>query len=173
MSFFDFWVRKAHQRGASDLHIESGLPPAFRVMGQLQIDEKSIRADEIQSAVQRKLSDRQWDDFCERKSIDLSLSLAGIRCRLNIFQTSRGFAVSIRLFRTAIPSLEVLNLHPSISRFLEHSQGLLLICGSTGLGKSSTTAALIQEVNRKYARQIVMLEQPIEYILLLLNINVP
>ena len=165
MKLLATWVHKAHQRGASDVHLESGFPAAFRIMGALQIGEQIINANEIRNAIQDQLSDAQWDDFCQRKSIDLSLSLAGIRCRLNIFQTVRGLAASIRLFRSAVPNLDVLNLHPSIAQFLSQTQGLLLICGATGSGKSSTTAALIQEINRKHARHIIMLEQPIEYIL--------
>ena len=86
-----------------------------------------------------------------------------MRCRLNIVQTSRGVGFSIRLLASFEASLETLNLHPDLRRFAMQENGLVLVTGATGSGKSSTLAALIQEMNLSDARHIVTIESPIEY----------
>ncbi len=88
---------------------------------------------------------------------------AGIRCRINILQTSRGVGMAIRLLASFQATVEKLNLHPDLKKFIKHTNGLILVSGPTGCGKSSTLAALIQEINLAEARHIITVESPIEY----------
>jgi twitching motility protein PilT len=99
----------------------------------------------------------------ERRSFDLSKTIQGIRCRINILHTARGVGMAIRLLASFQATVEKLNLHPDLKKFLRHTHGLILVSGPTGCGKSSTLAALIQEINLTEARHIITVENPIEY----------
>jgi twitching motility protein PilT len=159
------WVQKAHVQKASDLHLEAGISPALRISGKLSIQGDPCGGREIVHSIRQRLSEEQWRQFHDRKSLDVSILIAKVRCRVHVFQTARGLSISIRLFRSSTPTIDTLNLHPSIRALTQHSSGLVLICGATGSGKSSTLAGLIEDINRKQACQIITLEQPIEYII--------
>src|SRR5262249_17458989 len=103
--------------------------------------------------------------FLERRSFDLSKTIRGIRCRINIFQTSRGVGFAVRLLASFQATIEKLNLHPDLKKLVAPSNGLVVISGPTGCGKSSTLAGLIQEINLAETRHIVTVESPIEYML--------
>ena len=156
-------VEKAFQAGASDLHLEPGLPPAMRIRGSLQITGDPLAGAAVRAMARQLASSGQWAGFEERRSLDLSQQIAGVRCRVNVFQTARGIGMAIRLFASFTANLEELNLHPSLRDLTFRKHGLVLICGPTGSGKSSTIAALVQEINRREARHILTIEQPIEY----------
>ena len=156
-------IENAFAAGASDLHLEAGLPPALRVRGSLQIGGEPLRGDRLRSMARQLATDAQWQSFHERRSLDLSQQIAGVRCRVNVFQTARGVGMAIRLFSSFTANLEELNLHPSLRDLTLRRHGLVLVCGATGSGKSSTTAAMVQEINRREARHILTIEQPIEY----------
>src|SRR3974390_1201391 len=93
----------------------------------------------------------------------MSKTVHGVRCRINILQTSRGVGLAIRLLASFQATVEKLNLHPDLKKLVGHANGLVLVSGPTGCGKSSTLAALIQEINLSEARHIVTIESPIEY----------
>jgi twitching motility protein PilT len=99
----------------------------------------------------------------ERRSFDLSRTIHGVRCRINVLQTARGVGMAIRLLASFQATIEKLNLHPELKRLVAHTNGLILVSGPTGCGKSSTLAAMIQEINLTEARHIVTIESPIEY----------
>jgi twitching motility protein PilT len=105
-----------------------------------------------------------WASFKERGSADISMAISGVRCRINFFQTVRGIAVAVRLLAPAIKDLHACNLHPDFRKLIEATTGLVIIAGPTGSGKSTTLAALIEEINLSRARNIVTLESPLEYI---------
>ena len=109
----------------------------------------------------RRISGRS---FVERGSADLSESVGGIRLRANFFQTVRGIAAAIRLLAPSVKDLRVCNLHKDLRKFIEPTSGLVIVSGPTGAGKSTTLAALIEEINATRARHIVTLESPIEYL---------
>lgn len=153
----------AKENGASDLHIEAGLPPALRVRGVLKTLDQPLPAKETQEIVQSLLNQEQWDHFLERRSFDFSRSIQGVRCRINVLQTSRGIGLAVRLLPASTVTIESLNLHPDFRRLAQNSHGLLLVNGPTGSGKSSTVAALVEEINQTESRHIVTIESPIEF----------
>jgi twitching motility protein PilT len=155
-------IAGAKQQGASDLHLESGLPLAVRIRGTLHTAGEPI-APEILSGFAREILGDHWPRFLERHSADLSRTISGVRCRINILQTSRGVGFAIRLLASFQATIETLNLHPDLKKLITHPHGLILISGPTGSGKSSTLAALIQEINLVDTRHIVTVESPIEY----------
>ena len=93
----------------------------------------------------------------------MSRTIEGLRCRINILQTSRGVGFAVRLLPAFQPTIETLNLHPDLKQLVNHANGLVLISGPTGSGKSTTLAALVQTINLSDARHIVTIESPIEF----------
>jgi len=156
-------VSSAANNGASDLHLESGLPAAIRVRGTLRTAGEPIPAKHLFEMAHAVIGEEQWPHFVERRSFDFSRTIHGVRCRFNIFQTSRGVGFAIRLLSSFQATIEKLNLHPDLKKLIGASHGLILVSGSTGSGKSSTLAALIQEINLTDTRHIVTIESPIEY----------
>jgi twitching motility protein PilT len=158
------WIEQAWSLGASDLHLEAGTPPVARVRGDLQPVGGVVPADALVRAAQDILGATGWAQFKERGSADLSLVFSGVRCRINFFHTVRGLGVAVRLLAPAIRDLQGCNLHTDLRKFIEATTGLVIISGPTGSGKSTTLAALIEEINLSRARNIVTLESPLEYI---------
>jgi twitching motility protein PilT len=156
-------IAAASALGASDLHLEAGLPLTVRVRGQLRSVGDPLSAGELLAAAQALLGEALWSTFLERRSADLSRTIAGVRCRINILHSQRGVGFAIRLLASFQATIERLNLHHDFRQFVQPSNGLVLVSGPTGSGKSSTLAALIQEVNLAEARHILTIENPIEY----------
>jgi twitching motility protein PilT len=158
-------VDTARNAGASDLHVEAGLPPCMRVRGQLQSMGAPLSARELLAAAREVVGEDRWPEFLERRSSDVARNLAGVRCRINVLCTARGVGLAIRFLGTSQATLERLNLRPELARLVQPHHGLVIVSGPTGSGKSSTLAALVQEVNLRETRHIVTLESPIEYTL--------
>jgi twitching motility protein PilT len=156
-------VSSAANSGASDLHLESGLPAAVRVRGTLRTTGEPLSAKLLLELARATIGEENWSHFLERRSWDLSKTIQGVRCRINILQTSRGVGFAIRLLSSFQASVEKLNLHPDIKKLVNNTHGLILVSGATGSGKSSTLAALIQEINLTDTRHILTIESPIEY----------
>src|SRR2546423_4336378 len=159
----DSLVGAAREQGASDLHLEAGLAPAVRVRGALRTIGEPVAARVLFQWAREIVGEAQWPSFLERRSADLSRTIQGVRCRINILQTARGVGFAIRLLATFQATLEKLNLHPDLKKLIARQNGLILVSGPTGSGKSSTLAALIQEINLSDARHILTIESPIEY----------
>ena len=159
----DSLIAAARQQGASDLHLEAGLPAAMRIRGALHTTGEPIPGPLLAGFAREIIGEAQWPHFLERRSADLSKTLQGVRCRINILATSRGIGFAIRLLAAFQATIERLNLHPDFKKLVAPPHGLILVCGPTGSGKSSTLAALIQEINLTDARHIVTIESPIEY----------
>src|SRR5205085_4531498 len=140
-------VAAAQQQGASDLHLEAGLPAAMRIRGALRTTGEPIPAPTLLAFAREIIGEAQWLHFLERRSADLSKTIQGVRCRINVLQTARGVGFAIRLLATFQATLEKLNLHPDLKKLIARQNGLILVSGPTGSGKSSTLAALIQEIN--------------------------
>lgn len=161
---FDEWIEQAYALGASDLHLEAETPVLVRVRGDLQAAGGSVGGGTLAQVGRELLGAQRWAQFEERGSADLSETIAGVRCRINFFQTVRGMAAAIRLLSPVIKDLRACNLHADIRKFIEASTGLIIISGPTGSGKSTTLAALIEEINSTRARNIISLESPVEYL---------
>ena len=159
----DSLISMARTNGASDLHLEPGLPAAIRVRGTLRTSGEPLQPRDLLEMAREVIGTEQWPHFLERRSHDLSRTIQGVRCRINVLQSSRGVGFAIRLLATFQATLEKLNLHPDLRRHISHHNGLIIVSGATGSGKSSTMAALIQEINLGEARHIVTIESPIEY----------
>src|SRR5258705_2151201 len=153
----------AFSNGASDLHLEAGLPAALRIRGTLRTTGEPIPAKFLLEAAREVIGEEQWPRFLERRSFDLSKSIRGVRCRINVMQTARGIGFAVRLLATFQATVEKLNLHPDLKKLVAPANGLILVSGPTGSGKSSTLAALIQEINLTDTRHVVTVESPIEY----------
>ena len=161
---FEEWIEHAWSLGASDLHLETGTPLVARVRGDLQTVGGVVSGDILVQAAQDFLAAEGWASFKERGSADISMAISGVRCRINFFQTVRGIAIAVRLLAPAIKDLHACNLHPDFRKLIEATTGLVIISGPTGSGKSTTLAALIEEINVSRARNVVTLESPLEYI---------
>jgi twitching motility protein PilT len=157
------WIRKGRELGASDLHIEADTAPVARIRGQLSAIGPPIAASLLLQAA-RDLLGEGWPQFLSKGSADLSRTIAGARCRINIFQTVRGAALAVRLLSSFQNNLRACNLLPELKRLTDATTGLIVISGPTGSGKSTTLAALVEEINSSAARNIIVLESPIEYV---------
>lgn len=157
-------IALARDQGASDLHLEAGLPAAIRVRGSLRNVGEPVAPRQLADAARAVIGAAHWNDFLERRSFDMSRTIAGVRCRINILHTSRGVGFAVRLLSTFQATLETLNLHPDLRKLVHPTNGLVVISGPTGSGKSSTLAALIQEINVTEPRHVVTVESPIEYV---------
>jgi twitching motility protein PilT len=159
----DSLIESAAANGASDLHLESGMPAAVRVRGALRVTGEPVAPRSLAEIARSLIGEEQWPVFLERRSFDMSRTIRGVRCRINIFQTARGVGLAIRLLSAFQATVEKLNLHPDLKKLTKPSHGLILVSGPTGCGKSSTMAALIQEINLTETRHIITVESPIEY----------
>jgi twitching motility protein PilT len=168
-------VRTAARLGASDLHVECGLPVMVRVRGQLRplplpgergsggSSAGGVTAGEMAAMVAEVLAPEDRARLAGQRSADKALNLSGQRCRVNVLHTARGVGLAVRLLPSADVSLESLNLHPALEALVQPEHGLVLVSGPTGCGKSSTMAALVQTINRTRARHVVTVEQPVEF----------
>ncbi|MBC7397814.1 MAG: Flp pilus assembly complex ATPase component TadA, partial [Bdellovibrionales bacterium] len=120
-------------------------------------------AEPLSHLAQSLMGPALWRDFSVKRSADLSRTIAGVRCRINCFQTVRGMSFAIRLLSSFKNTLRDCNLLPELRKLLDHKTGLILVCGPTGSGKSTTLAALIEELNVNTRSNILTIESPIEY----------
>jgi twitching motility protein PilT len=165
MTLLESLVARAKEVGASDIHLEGGLSAAMRVQGDLRMVGDAIQAPALTALARELLSVEEWEQFLERGSFDLSRAVQGVRCRMNILHSSRGVGLAIRLLSSFTATLASLNLHPDVKKLVTSRHGLIMVAGATGSGKSSTVAALLQEINLTETRHIVTIESPIEYVL--------
>lgn len=164
MKKFNDLILAAVKKGFSDLHITGNQPIVFRNNGAIHTD-KAIRwtYPEIDDLVKGLLNPVHLQTLRSRWSVDLAFTVQHVRIRMNIFNTVRGLSLAIRLLPGTVPTIEMLNLHPSLQQIGELKNGLVLICGTTGCGKTTTIAAILEEINRSRFAHIVTIEDPVEY----------
>ena len=158
------WVATGRKLGASDLHLEGGSALAVRIRGEMRPLGDTVTAGELARIGQDVLRAEGWAQFLARGSADVSLVVAGTRCRINFYRTLRGLAIAIRLLAPSVNDVRACNLHPDLRRLVDATTGLVVVSGPTGSGKSTTLAALIEELNGTRARHIITLESPLEYL---------
>jgi twitching motility protein PilT len=118
----------------------------------------------LEQVGQELLGTEAWAQLLARGSADISVAIAGTRCRINLYRTIRGVAIAVRLLTPSVNGLGACNLHPDLRRLTEASTGLVIASGPTGSGKSTTLAALIEEINSSRSKNIITLESPLEYL---------
>ncbi|MBR4157988.1 MAG: Flp pilus assembly complex ATPase component TadA, partial [Oscillospiraceae bacterium] len=162
----DELVAKAKQDGASDIHLICGLPPKYRVSGQLENMCDECLTEEDCFAYARILSGNEtnFQAFMDWGELDAADTFADNRCRIHIFKQQGVPSVALRLLREEIPKLETLGLPPAVMNLTELHKGIVLVTGETGSGKSTTLAALLDHINHNKKYHIVTLEDPVEYI---------
>ncbi|RKD23886.1 type IV pili twitching motility protein PilT [Ammoniphilus oxalaticus] len=159
-------LKKAKQKGASDLHMTTGAAPVFRLHGQLVPASTTIcEGNDTTRAAQQLLTDEQTRQLEANGEIDFSFGLPGIsRFRVNIYKQRGSLSLAIRTIPHEIPDMDRLGLPSLVRQICERQQGLFLVTGPTGSGKSTTLAAMVDHINRTYAKHIITLEDPIEYL---------
>ena len=158
---------KVIQQKASDLHILFDVPPMMRVSDQLIAIEgtNKLTIEEVETLIFSVLNEKQKDILVREKEIDFSFSYKSIgRFRANAFYQKGTLSLALRLIPFKIPSLEELHLPEYLTEFNDLPQGLILVTGPTGQGKSTTIASMLEDMNIKYKRNIITIEDPIEYI---------
>jgi twitching motility protein PilT len=159
------WLRLLASRNGSDLLLVAGAPPAIRLDGKVTaLAEGPLDGTEIEDAVIPALSPHARRVYRDSRIADASFRIAGVgRFRINLHRERGRAAAAVRLLPTRVPRLSTLNLPQSVECLAQLPRGLVLIGGPTGSGKTTTLAALVEEINRRDARHIVTIEDPIEY----------
>jgi twitching motility protein PilT len=160
-------VRDAHARQASDIHIRVGEQPRFRIRGQMvqPRDQVMVTPEIFEQYLAEILAPEQIARFKRDQELDTAIFYPGfVRCRVNVFETLRGGAIVLRLISLDVPTIDGLGLPPVLKHLASQPQGLILVTGPTGSGKSTTIAAMIRHMNETQTRHIVSIEDPIEYV---------
>lgn len=159
-------LKKAVELNASDIHITVGLPPMLRINGEIiKCDTDILMPRDTESYVKGILGEEQYDKYIAAGELDLSYALPGVgRFRVNAFRQRGSDAMVLRMIALNIPTLDKLGMPTVIKTLTEKSRGLVLITGPTGSGKSTTLAAMINEINTNRNAHVITLEDPIEYL---------
>ncbi|HVR98760.1 MAG TPA: type IV pilus twitching motility protein PilT [Thermoanaerobaculia bacterium] len=153
--------------GGSDLHLASGLEPRVRVHGSLAaVEGWPVLDDEGLCDILREIAtDEQWEEYRRTGDLDFAYGMEGVaRFRANYLQQSNGSGAVFRIIPETIVPLEKLRLPKAIESLAHLQQGLVLVTGPTGSGKSTTLAAIIDRINETYAKHIVTIEDPVEFV---------
>jgi twitching motility protein PilT len=155
------------EANASDLHVTTGTPPAIRVRGEVERLEgfDPLHAEQTQQLLYRILSSEQQKHFEINRQLDFSYSIPGLaRFRVNVYFQRESIGAAFRLIPTELKTLEELGIPESLHVLAEKPRGLVLVTGPTGSGKSTTLAAIIDEINRNRSEHILTIEDPIEFL---------
>ena len=166
MARIDAFLKLGASQGCSDVHLAVGVPPMLRMNGDLMpIKFRNLQEAELEAYVTEILTPSHQDQFRQGHDIDMSyVSDDGNRFRVNVFRKDTGVGAVFRASPTDVPSLDSLNLPPIVRKFCDYHQGMVLVTGSTGTGKSTTLAAMIDHLNATRRVNIVSLEDPIEFV---------
>jgi twitching motility protein PilT len=166
MARIDSFLRLVVEQKASDLHFMAGNKPLIRHDGVLvPIPFRELTDTEARRFLMEILTEEQRDTLLREQEVDFAYTLRGSgRFRANVFQQSRGIGAVFRVIPEVVPELDALNLPSSIRQILDLPNGLVLFCGPTGCGKSTTQAALINELNTHRPLHIITIEDPIEFL---------
>jgi len=163
----DDLLKTAAQSGASDLHLKVGSYPMMRVNGLLTVCSEDKRLDkaDTEGMADTIFNDDQREKFRRAQEVDLAYSIPGVgRFRCNVFQQRGTVGLALRVIPTRIRTIDELGLPPVLKRIAEEERGLVLVTGTTGSGKSTTLAAMIDYINTTRSAHIMTVEDPIEYL---------
>lgn len=155
-------IAQAKELKASDIHLVAGLPVRARIDGSIvNVTDVPLTAENCLDLAEQLAGGLNLNSAGEH---DLAATLANTRCRINLFRQQGSWSAAIRLLNDHIPAMEELGLPPVVAEFPTYEQGLVLITGETGSGKSTTLASVLNKINQTQAKHILTLEDPIEYI---------
>ncbi len=166
MSRIDAFLKLGLAQGCSDVHLAVGVPPMLRMHGDLMpIKFRELADVELESYVDEILTKKQREIFGTGRDLDFSyVSEDGGRFRVNVFRKATGIGATFRFIPQHVPSLDSLQMPGILAKLCDHHQGMVLVTGSTGTGKSTTLAAMINHINSTQNRNIISLEDPIEFV---------
>jgi twitching motility protein PilT len=161
-------LRELVEKGGSDLHLKVGSAPLYRVNGDLTIDQSvpPLSAEDSEGALRSLLSDEiKLGEFAQEHEVDFSFEIEGVaRYRINAFQQRGVISLACRAIPHKISTIEELALPPVVRELAEEERGIVLLTGTTGSGKSTTLAAMIDHMNSTMSKHIVTIEDPIEFV---------
>ena len=163
----DALLVELHQRGGSDLHIKTGRPPLFRISGDLipQTTYPEVSAEDMKSTMGRLMGPERMRIFLQELEADFSYEVPGLaRFRVNAFIQRGQIGAVLRLVPLEVPTIEQYALPEVLKELCDHPNGLVIVTGPTGSGKSTTLAAMIQYINLKFQCHIITIEDPIEFV---------
>ena len=166
MARIDAFLQLAMAQGCSDIHLAVGVPPLLRLRGDLMpIKFRELSASELESYVQEILTPAQQETIRRGYDLDFSyVSAEGGRFRVNLFRKDTGPGAVFRFIPGEVPTLDSLDLPPILKTLCEYHQGMVLVTGATGTGKSTTLAAMIDHINSTRKLNIISLEDPVEFV---------
>ncbi|GED13306.1 type IV pilus twitching motility protein PilT [Aneurinibacillus migulanus] len=159
-------LRYAFEKRASDLHITSGSAPIFRLDGELRrLDVSPLMPPDTEAIAREVMGEELFQSFKDEGEADFSYGIAGVSLfRVNAYHQRKSISLVFRVIPTEIPTLEKLNMPKILEKLCHKPQGLVLVTGPTGSGKSTTLAAMLDYINRNMRKHIITLEDPIEYL---------
>ncbi len=162
----DAFLQLGRQQGCSDIHLAVGCPPMLRMLGEIApIRYRDLSDDELSALILEILDESQRSAFARGEDLDFSYAPApGERYRFNVFRKASGVGAVVRVVGTTIPPIDALGLPPVIKTLAQSHQGLLLVTGATGTGKTTTLASMIDFLNSTRKLNIITLEDPVEYV---------
>lgn len=161
-------LKFAAQKGISDVHLKQGRPPAFRVSGKLVLQGNvlPLKEADLNLALDHLMEDRHRQQLAESGSADCAYEIPGVaRFRVNIFRQYTGVSIAFRTIPTEIKAIKELSLPSVLDDVAKEKRGLVLVTGTTGSGKSTTLAALLNQINSDTSGHIITIEDPVEFVL--------
>ncbi len=149
----------------SDFHIRSGWPLAYRQTGEIhKVQEVLVKKQDLQDLISTNCNEIEMKRFQDTHELDSSVTLAGLRFRANFYKTIHGPAAVLRRVESVIPTMDQFDLPPVLYDIIDMHKGLVLVTGPTGSGKSTTLAAIVNEINKTRTSNIITVEDPVEFI---------
>lgn len=163
---FKQMIQEMLNRRASDLHVRVGIRPMLRIDGSLiAIDEQILLHEDMDKILSQVLNDEQKERFNTNREMDLALSISKMgRFRINLYKQRGTVGIAIRQVNTKVPSFEELNLPGVVKEIASNKRGLVIVTGTTGSGKSTTLASIVEHINSTRSENVLTIEDPIEYI---------
>ena len=161
---YDYIYDTLQAERVSDFHLHAGKPLTVRVHGQLKtFEDKMITEDDLQDLISSEVPEDWYQRFREHKDLDFGFVIKDTRFRASALGTITGTGLVLRVIVSEIPNIDMLGLPPAVHQTLELRDGLVLVTGATGSGKSTSLAAMIDKINRTRAENIITVEDPIEF----------